>query len=312
MTGSGLASDRNMPEARKETPDLVIREPVSAEIERVLHLFGHVRLSPEARLLAAVRSRPIERFIAAVAWWPVGTVGLFHAVCLPGVDRSSVTGLLTDKIAECARQAGIKTIQCADLLTENDEWFGILRQNGFERLRSERSFEIAYPDAWTRIMQLHQKHGARIPATWQARPIRDLPPESALEVIESHRLLTPAEVRAFWQKNSPGGFTLDLSCVLFDGERPFGAFLARRKGDVYYVDVQVVREKNPILRSLGDLFMMYRMLILHDAAQRAGTDVPIRSLRFRSGQIEHGQTANLALRMGGRELSATHAMGKAL
>ncbi|MGA2747199.1 MAG: hypothetical protein ABSG59_00375 [Verrucomicrobiota bacterium] len=289
-----------------------ILEPAPAEVERVLHLFGNVRLCPEARLLAAARSRPIQRFIAAAAWWPMGKAALFQIACLPGVDRTTVAGLLIERLGECARLARLETLQYAHLLPDGNDWFGILRKHLFKCLRSERSFEVAYQDAWTRIMQLHQKHGDRIPASWQARPIRDLPPETALEVIGSHRLLAPGEVRAFWRKNAPGGFTLDLSCVLFDGDRPFGAFLARRMGDVYYVDVQVVQEKNPILRSLGDLFMMYRMLILHSAAQRAGADVPIRWLRFRSGEIEHRQTANLALRMGGRELPPCHVMAKSL
>jgi hypothetical protein len=83
-------------------------------------------------------------------------------------------------------------------------------------------------------------------------------------------------------------------------------------GDVYYVDVQVVQENNRILRSLADWFMMYRMLLLHNAAQKSGADVPIRWLRFRSGEIEHRQTANLALRMGGRELPPYHVLGKSL
>jgi len=188
----------------------------------------------------------------------------------------------------------------------------ILRTHGFECARSERSFEVAYEDAWQRIMRLHEKHGRRIPATWRAQPIRELSPETALEVIGSHRLLPPAQVRGYWQRNSPGGFTLDFSCVLFDGERAFGAFLGRRMADICYVDVQVVREPNPVLRSLGDLFMMYRMLILHDEALRAGRDIPCRWLRFRSGEIEHRQTANLALRMGGRELAPQRAMSKRL
>ncbi|MGA2244371.1 MAG: hypothetical protein ABSH48_05165 [Verrucomicrobiota bacterium] len=289
-----------------------ILEPAPAEVERVLYLFGNVRLSPQARLLAAARSRPIKRFIAGAAWWPVGKVGLFQIACMPGVDRTAVAGELIDRLGECARGAGLESIQHALLLPDDNEWSGILRKHGFECLRSERSFEVAYQDAWTRIMQLHQKHGARIPAAWQARPIRDLPPDTALGVIGSHRLLAPAEVRAFWRKNSPGGFSLDLSCVLFDSDRPFGAFLARRMGDVYYVDVQVVQEENRILRSLGDWFMMYRMLILHDEALRAGTDVPIRWLKFRSGEVEHRQTANLALRMGGRELPPCRVMGRAL
>jgi hypothetical protein len=289
-----------------------VSEPAPAEVERVLHLFGNVRLHPQARLLAAARSRPIFRFIAAAAWWPMEKAALFQIACRSGVDRTAVAGLLIDKLGECARLAGLEKIQHSLLLPDDNEWSGILRKHGFESVRSERSFEIAYQDAWTRIMAVHQKHGARIPVAWQTRPIRDLSPEIALEVIGSHRLLTPAEVRAFWRENSPGGFTLDLSCVLFDGDRPFGAFLARRMGDVYYVDVQVVQEKNPILRSLADLFMMCRMLILHDAAVRAGADVPIRCLKLRSGEIEHRQTANLALRMGGRELPPYHVMAKAL
>jgi hypothetical protein len=294
------------------TPDLAIREPAPAEVERALHLYSNARLHPEARLLAAVRSRPIERFIAVAAWWLEGTAGCFQFACQPGVNRPAVAGMLIDKLAESARQAGLESIQYANLLPNDNEWFGVLQSHGFKCLRSERSFEIAYEAAWTRIMQIHQKHQSRIPASWRAKPIRDLSPETALEVIGTHRLLPPALVRNYWQKNSPGGFTLDYSCVLFDGERPFGAFLARRTGEVYYVDVQVVQEKNPILRSLGDLFMMHQMFVLHHEAQRAGTDVPIRWLRFRSGEVEHRQTANLARRMGGRELSPQHVMAKAL
>src|ERR1039458_5066856 len=76
------------------TPDPTIREPAPEEVERVLHLFRNVPLPPEARLLAAVRSRPVERFIAAAAWWPEGTVGRFQLACQAGVDRAVGAGLL--------------------------------------------------------------------------------------------------------------------------------------------------------------------------------------------------------------------------
>jgi hypothetical protein len=293
-------------------PETTVREPAPAERERVRYLFRQAVLEPAARLVVAARSRPIERFVAAAAWWPVGTIGIFQLACEPGVDRAAVAGLLLDKLAGCACLAGMRAIQHAGLLTDDSVWMDILRAQGFECSRSERSFEVDYQDAWRRIMQLHEKHGARIPSSWRAEPIRDLSPETALEVIGAHRLLPPAQIRAYWQKHSPQGFTLDLSCLLFDGGRAFGAFLARRLAEVYYVDVQVVQESNPILRSLGDLFMMYRMLILHDEALRAGKDVPIRWLRFRSGETEHRQTANLAFRMGGRELPPQRVMAKKL
>jgi hypothetical protein len=292
--------------------DLLIREPSQTEIERVLHLFSNARLPKDARLLAAARSRPVERFVAAIAWWPEGKTVRFQLACQPGVARAGVIGLLVDRVGELACLVGLETIQCANLLTDDNELLQILRSHGFYCLRSERSFEVAYEDAWKRIMRIHQMRQSRIPASWRARPIRELSPEIALDVIGSHRLLPPAELRAYWEKKAPGGFTLDLSCILFDGERPFGAFLARRFGDIYYVDVQVVQENNPILRSLGDLYMMYRMLVLHDEALRAGTDIPIRCLKFRSGEIEHRQTANLALRMNGRELPPQRVMARAV
>ena len=87
------------------TPDLAIREPTPEEAERVLHLFRNVPLFPEARLLAAVRSRPVERFIAAVAWWPEGTAGRFQLACQPGVTRAAV-GRIVNRPAGRMRAPG--------------------------------------------------------------------------------------------------------------------------------------------------------------------------------------------------------------
>ncbi len=288
------------------TRDSAIREPAAAEVERVLHLFRNVPLSPEARFLAAVRSRPIERFIAAVAWWPEGKVGHFQLACQPGIARAEVAGLLIERLAECASRVGMETIRCATMLTEDDEWFGLLRRLGFECLHSERSFEVSYRNAWKRVMDLYQKGRSRIPAGWRTEAIREHPPETVLDLIAPHRLMPPAEVRGYWRANAQFGFDLDLSCILFDVERPFGVFLLRHMGEGLCIDVQVVREANPRLRSLGDLLLLYY------GVQRVPVDGPIRWLWFRSGQTEHRQTANLAFRMGGRELARCHLMGKTL
>jgi hypothetical protein len=290
--------------------DLAVREPTPAELERVLYLFSNVRLPAEARLLAEARSLPVERFIAAVGWWPEGTVGRFQITARTGVDPALVGGLLLDRLAEHARLAGMATIQCASPVAEDNPWFGILRNNGFDCLHTERAFEVSYQDAWNRVQRLHQRHGSEIPAGWRTDSIRNHPPETALALIGAHRLLPPAEVRDYWEMH--GGFDLNLSCLLFDGPRACGAVLARRMGDVYYVDVRVMRETNPRLRSLGNLFMMHRMFLLHQEALRAGVDVPIRWLRFRSGEIEHRETANLARRMGGRELAQSCILSRTL
>jgi hypothetical protein len=272
----------------------------------VAHLFRNVSLPGEARLLVAVRSRPVERFVTAAAWWPEGPVARFQLVCQPGVSRAGIGAALLGSLSAAARLAGLETLQNSEMLREDDEWLAILKEQGFERVRSERSFEVAYRDAWTRVMQLHKKYQEQIPSTWRTEPIRAHAPETVLELIAPHCLMPPDEVCRYWRAGSPSGFDLDLSCILFDGSRPFGAFLLRRVGDLLYIDVQVVQQPNLRLRSLGDLCLLY-----HNA-QRVSPGGAIQRIQFRSGETEHRQTANLALRMGGRELSRRHLFGKSL
>jgi hypothetical protein len=289
-----------------QAPDLAVREPAQAELERVLYLFGTTPVFVEARLLAAVRARPIEHFVAAAAWWPEGMIARLQLACQPGATRAAVAGPLIERVADCAHQAGMEALHYADLLPAEHEWAEVLRGQGFERLRSERCFEVPVRNVWTRVTQLHQRHEAEIPAGWRTDPIRLHPPEVILELIAPHRLLPPPEVRRSWQANAMSGFDLDLSCILFDRERAFGTLLLRRIGDLLYVDVQVVHEPNPRLRSLGDLCLIY-----HDAL-RVAPDGQIRRIQFRSGETEHRQTANLALRMGGRELPPRHVFARKL
>ena len=284
--------------------EFAIREPNATEVWRAAHLFRNVRLRPEARLLVAVRSHPIERFVAAVAWWSEGRIGRFQLACQPGVDRTEVGGVLLSRLGAVARSAGLETLENAELLGDNNEWLGILERQGFERVRSECSFEVAYRDAWTRVMRLHKKYREQIPSSWRTEPISQHAPETVLELIAPHRLMPPAEVCSYWLANSAPGFDLELSCILFDGNRAFGAFLLRRMGDLLYIDVQVVREANPRLRSLADLSL------LHHDAKRVAPGGAIQRIQFRSGATEHRQTANLALRMGGRELSRGHVLAK--
>ena len=200
----------------------------------------------------------------------------------------------------------MQTLQYADSLPADHEYVEVLRGQGFQKVRSERFFDVPVCNVWTRVMHLYQKHQSEIPTGWRTDPIRLHPPEVILDLIAPHRLLPPPEVRQAWQPNAALGFDLELSCILFDRERPFGTLLLRHIGDLLQVDVQVVHEPNPRLRSLGDLCLIY-----HDAL-RVAPDGPIRRIQFRSGETEHRQTANLALRMGGRELPPRQVFGRNL
>jgi len=293
-----------MPGAGNAPP--TVREPAASEIERVLHLFGRTRFRREARLLGAIRARPFERFVAAAAWWQEGRMGRFQLACQPGVALEQGTGPLIEAVAEAARVAGVETLQYTDLLLDQSAWPEVLRRHGFERVRSERFFEVAYRDAWARVTRLHERHQTEIPSGWRTDPIRLHSPEAILGLLAPHRLMPPAEVCHCWRADTAGGFDRELSCILLDQQRPFGVFLVRRSDDVIHVNVQVVEEPNARLRSLADLCLLYH------GVQRVPPESWLRSLQFRSGEAEHRQTANLARRMGGRELPPRHVFARRL
>jgi hypothetical protein len=285
--------------------DVIIREPVPKEAARIAHFFRGVSLPPGAQFLAAVRTRPIERFVAAVACWPEGNIVRFRLACQPGVTRSSAAGPLINRVEASARAVKADALHFAESLADDSEWCPLLLEHGFERLHSERLFQVPSLEAWTRVMEIFQKYQSRIPAGWRTESIRHHPPELALDVIGEHRLMPPQELRDCWRPDSPTAFELDLSSFLFDGRHCMGALLTRWVQDALCVDVRVVRLENSRLRALGNACLLHHMASRCDPIKG-----PVHWLRFRAGEIEHRETANLAFRMKGRELPPRHVFGK--
>lgn len=286
--------------------DLVIRPPTGAEMARAAYLFRGARLRPEAQWLVAVRSRPVERFVAAAAWWCAGKIACFQLASQPGIGRAETCALILDQVTICARAAGMETIQYGESLAEGSEWIGLLQNHGFTMLRSERFFEVAVAQSWTRTMETYEKHRARIPAAWRTEAIRGHAPEIISDLIAPFRLMPPAELRDYWRPEAAAGFDLDLSSILFDGGRPFGTLLARRSPDSLYIDIRVVSQENPVLRALGNVLLFRHMAVQREQNQR------IQWLKFRGGATEHRETANLAHRMEGRELPPRHVYSRTL
>jgi len=280
--------------------DLVIREPASSELGRAIYLFRNIRLRSKARILVAVRSHPVERFVAAVAWWPEGNVGCFQLASPPGSIRSEACDLLIDHLLEVARISGQKSLQYGELLADTSEWIALLKRHGFEQLRSERFFELTGPQSWTRTMETFEKYKASIPSGWHTKSIRHQTPEIIFDLIQPYRLMPLSELQDYWREDSALGFELDLSSILFDGARPIGTLLARQVQDALCVDVRVVRVENKLLSALGNILLFYHM------AARKKPGGTIRRLQFRAGATEHRETASLALRMGGHEMPSRH------
>ncbi len=288
--------------------DLIVREPSPAEAGRVQYLFRAAPLPRPARALVAVKTRPLERFVAAAAWWPVGDALGFRLVVQPGsAARLAAGNELIRQIVECGRARGIKNLRYVDLLLDNSEYVPLLEENGFVVSHSERFFEVSARESWARTMEIAERMRAKFPPAWRTDSIRHHRPETILNFIEPYYLMPADELRDRWRNDCPYGFELDFSAILFDGARPVGAFLMRRKLDTLCVDVRVVETGNRLLNSLGNV-----ALLRHTAVSAGSGLSNIIRLQFRGGEIEHRETANLALRMGGNELPPRHIFTRSL
>lgn len=285
---------------------LVVRAPKVREELRVAHLFRQCLLPPRAQILLAVREEPVERMVGGIAGWTEGAFGRFRLACLPGVTLDEIAGPLIERAAETARAAGIAKLICAELLTDTDPQSVVLRANGLEVMRSERHFQVATLDAIGRVGELLHRFADRIPKQWRTESIRHHPPEAVLDLIAPFRLLSPEEVKIQWSGGLNGGLDPDLSVILFDGDKPIGTVLTRRKGDRLCYDVRVVQHDDPRLRALANLYLFKANVDQYDPAN------PVRWLEFRGGEMEHRETANLAFRMGGTELPPRHVWARTL
>jgi hypothetical protein len=291
-----------------DSSDLIVREPSATEVARALYLFRTAPLPRQARAFVAVKTRPLERFVAAAAWWPMGDALGFRLAFQPGsAARLAAGNGLVRQVAECARTLGIRNIRYADLLLDSSECVPLLKENGFVVLHSERFFEVSSQVSWARTMEIAERMRDKFPPAWRTESIRHHRPESILNFIEPYHLMPADEVRDRWRDDCPYGFELDLSAILFDDARPVGAFLVRRKVEVLCVDVRVVQTANRLLNSLGNV-----ALLRHTAVTYGSTRSDINRLQFRGGESEHRETANLALRMGGSELPPRHTFARNL
>lgn len=286
--------------------EMTVREPNAGELGRALHLFQDAPPPREAWLLVGERALPIPRFVAGSAAWARGTTGQFRLTCRPGVARRDIAGPFLEKIEQAAHKLGVQVMEYADLLADDNEWSALLQERGFECLRSERFFEVSTIAANERVTRMVASYQADIPPTWRTESIRQHPPDVVAEMILQHRLMPPADLQRYWRGDAAGGFDPDLSAILFDGAQPIGTLLWRRSPTAYLLDVRVVTCENRRLRALGNL------CLFRHASQRGDANGPIRFMQFRGGETEHRETANLALRMGGRELPPRRVLGKRL
>jgi hypothetical protein len=303
-------SSATAPEARKPVPldgSVIVRAPTATEAARVRHLFRDISLPLQSQFLVVVKLQPVERFVAGLAGWTEGSFARFHLAFQPGVDASQYAPRLIEEASSTAQAAGLSQIVYGDLLTDDDRRAAVLRANDFTVLRSERFFRVDAVLGENRVLELARKFAPLIPGNWRTDSLRIHSPETILELLEPYRLMVPEEIRRHWRPDAVHGFEPDMSGILFEGTRPFGALLVRRAGEVLSFDVRVVNHPNRRLRGLANLPLL-RHCVQHYDRER----FPVRWLLFRGGEVEHRETANLAFRMGGEEVAPRRVFARRL
>ncbi|QDU58946.1 hypothetical protein [Aeoliella mucimassa] len=253
-----------------------------------------------AQYLIAIKSRPVERIVAALAWWQEPDAIRFLLAHQPGITIEAAAEALVPRLQSLPDLPPLD-LKYAFLLQQDQPPAPWLAAHGYEPRHAERAFEAPSTTVYERVQKFLTRHHNDIPETWHSESIRDHSPETVWPLIEPYRLIHPEALRRFW--NTPGeqGYDPDFSNILFDGDQPLGTLLLRNNHVCLAVDIRVVIDIAPRLRSLANL-----ALFAHISRVASPESTGIRTLAFRADEREHRETANLAKRMGGREVAARH------
>jgi hypothetical protein len=194
---------------------------------------------------------------------------------------------------------GAEKLIYAQLLAESQEVAPWLARHGYLAQQTERILESPFSTVYQRVGALFARHYTEMPGSWTTEPIRCHSPETVWPLIAPFRLIKFESLQSLWTTPGERGYHPEFSNILFDAGTPVGVLLVRTDHDCLIIDIRVVKPITPRLRSLGNIafFAHIRRLVIPTAW---------RVVRFRGDQVEHRETANLARRMGGRQVAVRH------
>ena len=250
-----------------------------------------------ANFILALKLHPIERIVAVLAWWREDAVVKFQIARKPGLLANDAAATLVPAM-EAMPGFGAENLKYAQLLAENQEVAPWLARRGYQPQHTEHIFELPLSTAFDRVGALLARYSTEMPGSWTTEPIRLHSPEVVWPLIAPFRLIRFESLQSLWSAPGERGFHPELSNILFDAGTPLGVLLVRTDHDHLVIDIRVVKPMALQLRSLANLafFGHWRLV----------TPTTWRVIRFRGDEVEHRETANLARRMGGRQVAVRH------
>ena len=253
---------------------------------------------PTAQLLVALKQHPIERMVAALAWWIEDKSARFLVAHKPGMPAKQAAAVLVPALESLPGLRNLTLVQ-GRLLAEDEDIAKWLVEHGYQPRRTERIFESPCATVHERVGFLLSRHGEEIPPNWRTESIKSHTPDTVWPLIAPFRLISLESFRNYWAAPGELGYDPEFSNILFDGGTALGVLLVRVNPVCLTVDIRVVKPIPSRLRALANLAMFAHI-------QRVVTATTWHVLAFRGDDIEHRETANLARRMGGKQVAVRH------
>lgn len=249
----------------------------------------------------ALTEGPPERIVGAVR----------YAYALDGIDFRLVAGHggeLADREQElldaffhfCGRFS-CDQLHYTDFVDANSSLDLLLDRAGFNITYREQRFETDWKETRDRVRRTYFRLEAKKGTIHQPKvqAIRRLDVEAALPLVVSQRLMEEAELRAMWNSPDPTILDRDTSaCLMLNGET-IGVILCADAGDRLRVLGVIGSENFAGARRRAIPMLMEHVFSTCDSRGYQG-------FIFRANVESAQQTANLALRLGGRVTGEVH------
>ncbi len=275
---------------------MIIRLSTSAELHRATWFFRHRSLPDETIYFVTLEKKPRPRFLGVLALWE----NSFLIACQPGLEMTQIAPGLIDALF--ASGSFRRPLRYHDLLSEEEPLFALLRKRCFEVVNRVRFFELEVDALRPRLSAVFLRVASAIPRSWQFLSLYSRPASEIRSLVVDRYSLMGG--REFDDCVRSGIFDPSLSIVLWDGNELLGALLIVRRPHVLMIEAIAMISSSPRLRAFGNIGL------LHASLRNRSPEDFVTRYEFRAGATDHIQTANTALRLGGREQTTKMSLEK--
>lgn len=291
----------------------MIRFSYPDELPRIQSILAGSPVPGNAQFIVSVKEQPVERILAAVAWWleagdadaPPGAIFSLHAAGAVDLGDEDLQALLA-AVEDAARKEGAHRLLARFSVPEKHPLFQKLTSLGYASVKFDRHFIVPGEIVKSRSIRIYRRVAPRIPEGWKVESIKGHCAEAVFALVAQHGLMPQHEFMNYWDASNRERFEDEYSCVAFEGDTMIGAFLLTRRGEAeLHIHVEAVAtEKMAVSHLVAAALRNFSFSHCVEGFPKV--------FSWRADSDRHQQTANSALRQGGEERPPQHFLSKSL